>query len=216
MAGRPRLFSEPVKPALLAALRAQLAEGERLAWAESPEPAAFEPEDKPRGVGKWEALVILGGGYATLSAALMAVRSGRWLWLSIPLALVVLGVAGFFGQRALKARARRAIEGRVYGLTTRRALILDTYPKLAVQALSLDAISDVKILAHHGAFADIGFEQAQGTAQLMFRAIEEPERVRRQLLHVIRDPQGSEQQILAAEAYAQQMQQLMQRSAARR
>ena len=67
-------ITQPLKPALLIALRAQLAEGERLAWAGSPERAAFEPRDE--GVGKLDALMILGGGYATIGSLVMVSNHG--------------------------------------------------------------------------------------------------------------------------------------------
>ena len=57
MATRSRI-PEPVKPALLAAVRAQLAQGEHLVWAESPGPEPIDPEQP--GLGKLESVGIVG------------------------------------------------------------------------------------------------------------------------------------------------------------
>src|SRR4051794_35640672 len=120
-----RSTSDALTPQLIAALRAQLAPGERLAWAACPEPAAFEPTTA--GAEKWEGVTILGGGYARLGACVAALCTGQWRWLSVPIALLVFGVLGYFVASRIKARARKAVAGTVYALTTRRALIMHTY-----------------------------------------------------------------------------------------
>jgi hypothetical protein len=206
MAPRARGISEPLNPALLATMRAQLAEGERLAWAAAPEPAGFELE--VQGSEKLDAVVILGGGYATLGAAVMALRTGQWLWMSIPLALLVVGVLAFLVARWIKGRARKAVEGTVYGLSTRRAMIVNTFPRFSLQSFEIGTISDITLAADAGEFADVVLQPAG----VVFRAIAEPERARNQLLRVIRDPAGVEQEISVAEAYAMEMQKLIART----
>lgn len=204
-------YADPLTPALLAALRAQLASDERLAWAASPEPAAFAR--KSRGVGKRDAVAILGGGYATIAAVVMALRTGHWLWLSVPLSLVACGVAWFLTARWIQVRARKSRAGTAYALTTRRALILETHPSRAVQALPLEEITDVRLQNERGAFADLWLctTTTSSSAGLVLRGIAEPERARTQLLRVIRDPQATEQEIAAAEAYSMAMSRLMPR-----
>lgn len=204
MATRPRGIAQPLRPALIVALRAQLAQGERLAWAAAPE-ADLLLASPPRGVGKWDALAILGGGYAVIGAAVMGVRTGRWSWLAIPLMLLVLGAAAYLLERWLKARKGKRVEGTVYGLTTRRALILETYPALKLTAQPIGAISEVALGEDLGDVADITLQPAG----MLFRAVAEPERARNQLVRVIRDPAETEREIAASEEYALQMQKLV-------
>jgi hypothetical protein len=205
MSSPPRSASAPLPPDLLRAVRAQLQEGERLAWAGSPQPAAFER--KSAGRVKWDAMVILGGGYATLAACVVAFRTEQWWWLFVPLAVVTIGGFAYFTARQIKARARRAIEGTVYGLSTRRALIVETYPELRVRALPIESITDVTLSDARGDFADLGFATANPT-DFAFRGVPEAERTRTQLLSVVRDPQTTDQQIAAAEAYSMAMHQM--------
>ena len=208
MVARSHALSEPLKPALLAAVRAQLAQGEHLTWAASPEHVVAAGPS--RGVGKWDAIGILGGGYAALGSGVMIVRTGNWWWLLLPGTLLVLGLAAFLVSRAIETRAQRTRAGRVYGLTTRRALIVDTYPALRVQALPIEAISDVAVRGGQAEVADL--ELCAGDSGLVFEAVADPARTRSQLLRVIKDPATAEQEIAAAEAYATQMRDLMRRS----
>ena len=64
-----------MSPALVDAVRAQLAQDERLAWAATPEPRAFAR--KPRAGGMRDAALILGGGYAAIGSCVAALRTGR-------------------------------------------------------------------------------------------------------------------------------------------
>ncbi len=201
----PRV-SEPLQPALLGALRAQLTPGERLAWAASPEPLAFARADE--GADKWERATILGGGYVLLGSCVAAFVTGRWLWLAAPLCLIVLGVTGYFVARHLEVRAQRSLAGTVYGLTTRRALIVHTYPALKVQALPIEAITDVVSRDARDPFGDLCFSTAAAPAGFVFPGLAQPERAREQLLRVIRDPRAAEEEIAASEAYSMAMHQL--------
>jgi hypothetical protein len=194
-----------VSPALHALVRAQLKQGERLAWAMCPEPAAFAPEARRKGL---TAAVVLGGGYAMLGAIVMAVRSGSWLWWTVPLSLVLLGGLAYFVIQRLEARRRRIVEGTVYVLTTRRALIVKTYPALSVMALSIEAISDITLSDPRHQLADLGLSSASGRAAMVFRGVVEPEQARTQLLRVIRDPAGMDREIAASERYLLAMRQL--------
>lgn len=212
MSSRSSSMSDPLTPALLAKLRAQLERGEHLTWAASPEPLAFER--RTRGIGKRDAAVILGGGYAVIGACVMALRTAQWLWLGVPLALFAIGGVGYAIARWTKARARSARAGTVYGLTTRRALIVHTYPALAVRALAIGAITDVAVRDERGPFADLCLRNASATSELVFQGLPEAERARSELLRVIRDPQAAEREIAAAEAYSSMMHQLAARSTA--
>jgi hypothetical protein len=207
MSTRSRSISDPLTPALLDALRAQLIPDERLAWAASPEPLAFKRPT--RGMGKLDAVAILGGGYVAVGSSVAAVGTGQWLWLSVPIALLVLGVLGYFVARWIRVRAQNSLAGTVYGLTTRRALIVQTYPALAVRALPIDAITDVIPIDARGNFADLCLRTSSGSADLVFRGLAEPERARAQLMRVIRDPQATDQEIAASEAYAMAMHRLV-------
>jgi hypothetical protein len=194
-----------VSPALLAALRAQLTPGERIAWAESPEPLAFKrPGDK----AKWDRVVILGGGYATLGSTVAALGTGRWWLLAVPISLLVLGVIAYLTSNWIEARAQRTLEGTLYGLTTRRALILQTYPAPTLKVLPIETITDVTLTEARASFADLTLSTATAPAALVFRGLPEPERTRTQLMRVIRDPQAAEQEIAASEAYSMAMHQL--------
>ena len=213
MSSQPSSSSDPLTPQLLAAVRAQLAAGDRLAWAACPEPAAFEPpaQVRARARRRWDALGIVGGGYLTLGAAVMALRSGRWSWLFVPITALLIGVLVYFMAKRNRDRAQRAVTGTVYALTTQRALIVRTYPVLEVQALAMDAIADVKVINKHprADLADLGLAAAETSQALVFRGIPEPERARSQLLRVIRDPRSTDQELAATEAYAAAMRQLM-------
>lgn len=200
-------YADPLTPELIAALRAQMAPDERLAWAASPEPAAFPR--KLRGAGKRDAIAILGGGYATIGAVVMVLKTGHWLWLSVPLSLFACGVVWFLAVRWIQARVRKTRAGTAYALTTRRALILQTYPRRAVQALPLAELTDVTLHDARGAFADLCLSTASSSAGIVFAGVAEPEKARKQLLRVIRDPQGTEREIAEAEAYSMAMSRLM-------
>jgi Bacterial PH domain len=204
-----RSTSAPLSTALLKTVRAQLQEGERLAWAASPEPAAFERESKAR--GKWDAAVILGGGYATLAACVVAFRTEQWLWLFVPLVVVLIGGVMLLLASRLKARARRTLEGTVYGLTTRRALIVQTYPAFNLRSLPIDSITDVTLSNARDEFADLCLQTAAGPAELEFRGLPDAERTRTQLLRVVREPQVVDQEIAAAEAFSMAMHQMRSR-----
>jgi hypothetical protein len=193
-----------VSPHLLAFARAQLTEAERIAWAMCPEPAACPPKARRKGLG---AVVILGGGYATLGAIWTALRSGNWLWLTVPLGLLLLGALAYLVVRRLEARRIRTLEGTVYVLTTRRALVVNTYPALSVQTLSIASISDVTLSDARGPFADLSLSSAPGLASMVFRGIFEPEQARTQLLRVVRDPSGTDRQIADSERYLMAMRQ---------
>jgi hypothetical protein len=207
--------SDALTPQLLAAVRAQLAAGERLTWAACPELLAFEP--KARSKGKWDAAVILGGGYATLAACVMALRSGKWLWLCVPIALLLIGALAYFVASRIKARARRVVTGTVYALTTQRGLIMHTYPALTVRALPIHAIAAVRVINRHARadLADLSLDEGDpdSTHAFVFRGVAEPESARSQLLRVIRDPEATERELAASEAYAMAMRQLMVRPA---
>lgn len=202
-----RLGPQPVDPALLATLRAQLDEDERLAWAASPDPEALVPE--PRGSTKWDALAILGGGYAALGAGVMAVRTGRSLWLIVLLGVIACGGLAYLVTRWFSQRELRAIAGTVYACTTRRAWLIRTYPALAVQSVALDAISQINLLDPRADVADLSLQTESGSTSLLFRGVVRPERARQQLMRVIRDPQAAEQELAASEAYAMQMRRLV-------
>jgi hypothetical protein len=195
-----------LSPELLQVVRTQLKEGERIAWGMSPEPAAFVP--KARRKGFWDAVAILGGGYASIGSGVMAFRSGQWLWMLLPLSLVVLGVFVYLAVERQKARDRRRLEGTAYALTTQRALIVQTFPKLTVQALPIASITDVTVANTHQAFADLTLATSAASMGLVFRGIFEPESARTQLLAVIRDPGAAEQQIAASERYMMAMRQM--------
>jgi hypothetical protein len=195
-----------VSPELLPVVRAQLKEGERLAWGMSPEPAAFVP--KARRKGAWDAVAILGGGYAAIGSSVMAFRSGQGLWMLLPLSLVLLGVSVYLTTERLKARDRRRLEGTVYALTTRRALIVQTYPRVSVQALPIAEITDVTLADARQQFADLTLTTNAASTGLVFRGIFAPESARSQLLAVIRDPGLAEQQIAASERYMMAMRQI--------
>jgi len=205
MSPRSRTHSEPVSPALLAALRAQLTQGERLAWAMSPEPLAFKPTE---GTAKWERAAILGGGYVTLGSIAAALGTGRYWWFALPISLFVLGSVAYLISNWFKARAQRVLEGTVYGLTTRRALILQTFPAPTVKVLPIETITEVILTEVRASFADLDLGTATAPAALVFRGLPDPERTRAQLLRVIRDPQAAEQEMAAAEAYSIAMHQL--------
>jgi hypothetical protein len=193
-------------------LRARLPEGERLAWAISPEPAAFEPE-KP-GIGRWETLGILGGGYATLAAVVAVVRTGQWLWVVAPIAVFALVGIGYAISRRIQERALRVVLGTVYSLTTRRALVVRTYPEFALlQELPIERIADISIVNKRGELADLNVVTTDAAAALCFRGVVDPDRARSQLLRIIRDPKATEQEMAAAAAYMQQMRQLVTRPA---
>jgi hypothetical protein len=151
----------------------------------------------------------------TLGACIAGVRTGQWLWLSVPIALLVCGILGYLVASRIKAQARSAVVGTVYGLTTRRALIMHTYPALTIQARPVDTITDVTIINNSGDFADLSLAAASASPGLIFRGVLGPERARAQLMRVIRDPQATDQELAASEAYALAMHQLMQRSGSR-
>lgn len=207
------MISEPLKQSLLATLRAQLDEGERIAWVSTPEPSA--PEDEEGGVGKWDGAAILGGGYATVGACLMAARTAQWWWLSVPVALLVVGALVFWAAQQRAARARRIVERTVHGYTTRRGLVVRTYPKLVVQSLPLEAITDVIVDPPRDDVADLQLQAAAGAESLVFRQVASPERIRTQLMRVMQNPQQAEQELAQAESYAQQMRELRARTTPR-
>lgn len=197
-----------VSPELLGAVRGQLTQGERLAWAMCPEPAAFEPKKRRRG---WDAAVILGGGYATIGAIVMTVRSGHWLWLTLPLPLLLLGGLAYGVARWRRARKRLTVEGTVYVCTTRRALIVNTYPAVSVQALPIASIADIALSNQRRGLGDLSLGSAEGAANMVFRGVFDPELSRTQLLRVIRDPEGTDRQIAASEQYRIAMSRLVNR-----
>jgi hypothetical protein len=201
---RSRKISAPVNAAPLQVLRAQLAEGEYLAWAGSPEPGPLA--HGRRGGGKLEAIALVGGGYVILAACVAAVYMQQWLWVCAPLALLVFA---YYAARTLRERARKTIEGTVYGFTTQRALILQTYPAPTLQELPIAAIQDVTISDGRDDPADLKLQTADASASLVWRRISEPQRARAQLLRLLGDPVGTGQEIAAGEAYALQMRQAM-------
>lgn len=195
-----------VAPEVLPILRAQLKEGEGVAWGMSGEPAAFLPEERRKGF--WDAVAILGGGYAAIGSAVATFRSGQWLWMLLPLSLVVLGVLVYFAVERYKARERKRIEGTVYALTTRRVLTVRTFPSLTVQALPIEAITDVAIENVREVFGDLVLTTGAASTGMVFRGVFEPEEARTAMLKIIRDPGALEQQIAASERYMIAMRQL--------
>lgn len=195
----------PVSSALLPIVRAQLKEGEGVGWAISAEPAAFLPAKRRRGV--WDAVAILGGGYAAIGSAVATFRSGQPLWMLVPLTLIALGVLTYFAVERFKARDRKRVEGTVYALTTRRALLIRTFPKLTVQALPIESITDVVLDNVREAFGDLTLTTSSASTGLVFRGVFEPEQARKDMQKVLRDPSGAEQQIAASERYMMAMRQ---------
>jgi hypothetical protein len=195
-----------VSPELLPILRAQLKEGEGVAWAMSGEPAAFVPEKRRKGI--WDAVAILGGGYAAVGAAVASFRSGQWLWMLLPLSLVLLGVFTYFVVERIKARERKRVEGTVYALTTRRALTIRTFPTLTVQALPIESITDIVLDNVRRAFGDLTLTTSAANTGMVFRGVFEPAQARTQMLKVLREPAALEQQIAASERYMMAMHQL--------
>jgi hypothetical protein len=194
-----------VSPELFPIVRAQLKEGEGVAWANTAEPAAFVPEKRRKGI--WDAVAILGGGYAAVGAAVTTFRSGQWWWMLLPLTLLVLGVLTYFVVERIKARERKRIEGTVYALSTRRALIIRTFPTLSVQALPIEEITDIKLDHVREAFGDLTLTTSAASTGLVFRGVFEPETARSHMLKVLRDPSSAEQQIAASERYMMAMRQ---------
>lgn len=195
-----------VSPELLPIVRAQLKEGEGVAWGMSGEPAAFVPEKRRKGI--WDAVAILGGGYAAAGSAVATFRSGQWLWMLLPLSLVLLGVFTYFAVERIKARERKRVEGTVYALTTRRVLTIRTFPTLSVQALPIEAITDVVLDNVRQAFGDLTLTTSAANTGMVFRGVFEPAQARTDMLKVIRDRDALEQQIAASERYMMQMRQL--------
>lgn len=198
--------SDPLTPQLLHQLRAQLAPAERLAWAACPEPRAFEPSTRSQLKG--DALAIVGGGYALIGAGVLIYRTGHWSWLAIPISLLAFGLLTHLARRRIEARQQRALAGTVYALSTRRALIVRTYPELKIEAIAIEAIQEILVVNRHdrGAFADL-----QLTAAFTFQGVPEPDGARKALMQVIRDPGATDEQLAAAEAYAKAMRQLTMR-----
>lgn len=199
------MLMSTVSPELLPIVRAQLQEGEGVAWAMSPEPAAFVPEKRRKGV--WDAVAILGGGYAAIGSAVATFRSGQWLWMLLPFSLLLLGVFTYFAAERIKARERKRVEGTVYALTTRRALTIRTFPTLSVQALPIEAITDIAVDNVRQVFGDVTLTTSAASTGLVFRGVFEPEAARTHMLKVLRDPGAAEQQIAASERYMMAMRQ---------
>jgi hypothetical protein len=195
----------PVSPELLPIVRAQLKEGEGVGWAMSAEPAAFALGKRRKGI--WDAVCILGGGYAAVGSAVATFRSGQPLWMLLPLTLVALGVLAYFAVERIKARERKRVEGTVYALTTRRALLIRTFPKLTVQALPIEVITDVALDNVREAFGDLTLITSAASTGLVFQGVFEPEQARKDMQKVLRDPSGAEQQIAASERYMMAMRQ---------
>lgn len=195
-----------VSPELLPILRAQLKEGEGVAWGMSGEPAAFVPEKRRKGIV--DAVAILGGGYAVAGSVVASFRNGQWLWMLLPLSLVLLGVFTYFAVERKKARERKRVEGTVYALTTRRALTVRTFPTLTVQALPIAEITDVVLDNVRQAFGDLTLTTSAANTGMVFRGVFEPDEARTSMLKVIRDPGALEQQIAASERYMMAMRQL--------
>jgi hypothetical protein len=195
-----------VSPDLIAVVRTELEQGERLAWAMSPEPAAFAR--KPRRKGIWDAVAILGGGYAVIGASVTTFRSGNGLWMLVPLLLVLLGVLAYLVTERSEARRQRGVEGTVYVLTTLRALIMHTYPTRSVHPFPIEAIADITLSEQRRNCADLSLNTASGAAGLVFRGVPEPESARDQLLRVVRDPAATDRQIAASERYMIAMRQI--------
>jgi hypothetical protein len=199
----------PVSPELLPIVRAQLKEGEGVGWAMSAEPVAFELGERRKGI--WDAVAILGGGYAAVGATVATFRSGQPLWMLLPLALVGLGVLTYFAVERIKARERKRVACTVYALTTRRALLIQTFPKLTVQALPIESITDVVLDNVREAFGDLTLTTSAASTGLVFRGVFEPEQARKDMQKVLRDPTGAEQQIAASERYMIAMRQFGQK-----
>lgn len=197
-----------VSPKLLPILRAQLQEGEGVAWGMSGEPAAFVPEKRRKGI--WDAVAILGGGYAAIGSAAATFRTGQWLWMLLPLSLILIGVFVYFAVERVKARERKRIEGTIYALTTRRALLIRTFPKLTVQSLPIESIEDVELSNVREAFADLTLKTSSASTGLLFRGVFEPESARTHMLKVLHNPSAAEQQISASERYMAAMRQFAQ------
>jgi hypothetical protein len=196
-----------VSPELLAVVRAQRKEDERIAWAMCPDPEAFAPSEKSsKRAKRWDATAILGGGYAGLAAGAMTIRSGDFRWLLIPLALFLLVMGAYAVVWWRRARERRTIEGTVYVLTTRRAMILQTYPAVRFREISIDSIADVALTNQQYELADLEFTAKTSGAPLMvFRGVSEPERARKQIMKVLGDPGAADREIANSEAYLQAM-----------
>jgi hypothetical protein len=193
-----------VAPNLLPIVRAQLAEEERLAWAETPEPVAFEPVARRK--SKWDALAILGGGYATVGSIWMALRNAQWFWLIVPIVLVALGVLVYLASERRKANQLRSIEGTVYVLSTRRVLVLQTFPAFSLQQeLAVASITDVSVGGTRAGFSDIKLTSDKGV--LVFRGLSDAERAHKQIARIVKDPATAEQEIAASERYMQAMRQ---------
>ena len=208
MAPRMR-FTDPMKPELIAGLRMQLGDGELLMWATSPVPPL---EHDPLRPGKIDAAAILGGGYLTVGACVLAVRSGQWLWMLVPLTLLALGLLWFYVTRRRKARRKQFEAWTAYALTTRRALLMYAYPELDLRALELSTITDVSVSNIRDDYGDLTFQTASSPAALVFPRVSEPETAREHFMRAISDPAQAEEQTRAAEAYAMQMQELVRRS----
>lgn len=192
-----------VAPELLTELRTHLAEGERVAWAQSPIPEAFAKP--PRRKSRWDAVVILGGGYATLASVYMALRNGAWYWLGLPISLILLGVAVYFGMQALERRKRYKLIGTAYAVTTRRALILRVYPDDEIESLDLDAIAEVALTNESEYFADVKFVGKAEGRGLVFAGIDEAKRALMHIQRVLRDPKAADAELAHSEAYFKAM-----------
>ena len=192
-----------VAPELLTELRTHLAEGERVAWAQSPIPEAFEKP--PRRKSIWDAIVILGGGYATLGSIYMALRNGAWYWLALPISLILIGVAAYFGMQALERRKRYKLIGTAYAVTTKRALILRVFPNDELESLELSAIADVVLTNESEYFADIKLVGKAEGRGLVFAGIDEAKRALMHIQRVLRDPVAADAELAHSEAYFKAM-----------
>jgi hypothetical protein len=198
-----------VSSALIHSVRAQLQQDERLAWAMCPEPLAFErPAVRRKGL---DALVILGGGYATLASIWMALRHGNAFWLAVPISIVLVGILVYLLAQRRKARGVRILENTVFVLTTRRALIVRMFPRGSVHALPIESITDVTLSDPRRECADLNLVTAESPAGLVFAGVHDPERARTHLMSVIRDPGAADREIAASARYMAAMQQLVRR-----
>jgi hypothetical protein len=161
--GRSQGASMP--PALEAALRTQVPNGERIVWVGRPSVAHSVARAARAG---WQRATILAGGYSLLIGGVATWITGQLAWMALPAVCLITCALGLRAEHQRGVRLADVLDHTAYALTTRHAMVVQSRPTVLLRSLPLSDVEPVRQAGPDPDVSDLVFKPGAGTPPLVF------------------------------------------------